>query len=84
MNSQSGCFREVIAQSGVAEIERCSCGTLHLVFGPFTLRLSPEQFRTLLGTLIASQSYLDEQLEAQPSPLALATVLGRHTPTGQS
>lgn len=85
MNSQTGCFREVVAQSCVAGVERCSCGTLHLVLGPFTLRLSPDQFRTLLGTLIEGQNYLDGHSEdARLSSYDLASLLGRHTTPGQS
>lgn len=85
MSSQAGCFREVVAQSCVAGVERCSCGTLHLVLGPFTLRLSPDQFRTLLGTLIEGQSYLDGHAdESRVSSLDLASLLSRHTPPGQS
>ncbi|HPH27822.1 MAG TPA: hypothetical protein PLA87_13325 [Pseudomonadota bacterium] len=84
MSAQAGCFREVIAQSCVASIERCSCGTLHIVLGPFTLKLSIEQYQKLLSTLLEGQSHLDEQAEPQQSAFALASLLSRHTPAGQS
>ena len=85
MSGQAGCFREVVAQSCVAGIERCSCGTLHIVLGPFTLRLSPDQYRTLLGTLAEGQRYLDEHYDdAQLAEYSLANLLSRHTPPGQS
>lgn len=85
MSASANCMREVIAQSCVAGVERCSCGTLHLVLGPFTLRLSPDQFRVLLGTLIEGQNHLDEKnVDPQASQVALAHLLSRRTPTGQA
>lgn len=84
MSAQAGCFREVTAQSCVGSVERCSRGILHIVLGPFTRKLSREQYQALLSTPLEGQSHLDEQAEPQQSAFALATLLSRHTPAGQS
>ncbi len=85
MSDRSDCLREVISQSCVATIERCTCGTLHLVFGPFSLRLRPEQFRQLVETLDDAQARLDERAREQPAALAgLASLLGRFAQPGES
>ena len=83
MSAQPTCSREVLTQSCVAHIERCSCGALHIVLGPFTLRLSADQYRTLLATLQHAQGQLDAADGDGSGPHALATLLGRHAPTGQ-
>lgn len=61
MSDRHTCGRELLARGCVGSVERCSCGTLHIGLGPFSLRLSPEQFKSLLGTLIAAQSCIEEQ-----------------------
>lgn len=85
MSGRAECLREVITQSCVAAVERCSCGTLHLVFGPFSLRLRPEQFRQLVDTLTDAQTQLDENSREQPAAVAgLASLLGRFAQPGES
>lgn len=85
MNEKHACFREVIARGCVANVERCTCGTLHLLLGPFSLRLSPEQFRSLLGSLLEAQSSLEERVDdPRDSTLALARILSDNVARGQS
>jgi hypothetical protein len=85
MNDQHMCVRQVLAHGCVANVERCSCGTLHLVMGPFTLRLTADQFRALFVTMLEAQSELGE-LGSEPleSRMSLANLLGQRAARGES
>ncbi|MBX3185293.1 MAG: hypothetical protein KIT72_16520 [Polyangiaceae bacterium] len=50
-NREHTCHRTRVAESGMATVEACSCGTLHLNLGPLTLRLTREALTDLVGTL---------------------------------
>ncbi len=85
MNDGHTCFRQTIARGCVVQVERCTCGTLHLVLGPFSLRLSPQHFRSLLGTLHEAQSALDQRTEdPQEASFSLATMLSQTATRGES
>ena len=85
MSDDHSCFRQIIARGCVVQVERCTCGTLHLVLGPFSLKLSPQHFRTLLGTLQEAQSALEQRSEdSQAASFSLATMLSQTATRGES
>jgi len=60
MNHKSGlhqhgnrgtCTQTRLAESGVAAVDLCSCGTLQLHIGPLTLRLAPCALSELRSTV---------------------------------
>lgn len=54
------CRRKTLAASAVGRLELCTCGTVHLLVGPVTLR-----FPT--GAIAALRDLLDEALRADPA-----------------
>ena len=45
------CSQTRLAESGVAAVDSCSCGTLQLHIGPLTLRLAPRALSELRATV---------------------------------
>ena len=46
--------RRVLADGGVATVESCACGCIHLHMGPFTLRFREGSLHQLQETLTAA------------------------------
>ena len=64
---------------------RIEKGTLHVVLGPFTLRLSAEQFKSLFVTMLEAQSSLqDEADKSHEAAASLANLLGQRAARGES
>ena len=61
------CCRTILARGCIASVERCTCGVLYLMMGPFSLRLSVDQYKSLLGTMLEAQGSLLESLDALES-----------------
>lgn len=45
------CRRDILASNDFAQVERCSCGAVHLTIGALTLRLQPSSIAPLAETL---------------------------------
>jgi hypothetical protein len=85
MNDRHVCTRQLLSHGSLASIERCSCGTLHLVLGPFTLRLSADQFKSLFVTMLEAQGVLQDEAEKPRGAAAsLANMLGQRAARGES
>lgn len=85
MNDKHVCFRQLLSHGSLASIERCSCGTLHLVMGPFTLRLSADQFKSLFVTMLEAQSCLNDEAEkSHEATTSLANMLSQRAARGES
>ncbi len=91
VSQEHACFRQIIGRGCVVQVERCTCGTLHLVLGPLSLRLSPQQFESLIATLLEAQSVLEQRAQgadcAEDAPragLSLATLLSQTVARGES
>jgi hypothetical protein len=41
----------VLAEGPLCKVEGCECGTVHVSFGPLTLRLRPEAIESIWTTL---------------------------------
>ena len=41
------CKQTVLAKSGHHQITRCTCGTIHVTFRNFTLRMTPEDLAAI-------------------------------------
>ena len=55
----TNCGRETLAVSTLCGIELCSCGTIHVNIGPFTLRLLPAAMADIAATFDdARRAYL--------------------------
>jgi hypothetical protein len=62
LGTKDGCSQTRLAESPVAAVDRCSCGTLQLHIGPLTLRLAPcalGELRTTLDRAMAAYSARD-------------------------
>jgi hypothetical protein len=46
--------RELVAHGAGCQVERCSCGTLHLSIGAVTLKMDAAMFEAVLPTLITA------------------------------
>jgi len=46
-----GCTRQLLASSELAQIEQCSCGSVHVTIGALTLRLAASAIPSLALTL---------------------------------
>jgi hypothetical protein len=67
-----GCGKTVLARSPCAEVTRCSCGHIHLMVGPVTLRLDEEVLRALGLTVTEALQRLEaprSESEAEERPL---------------
>jgi len=85
VSPEHACLRHVIARGCVVQIERCTCGTLHLVLGPLSLRLTHAQFQSLLETLLEAQCALELRArDPQSAGLDLATLLSQTAARGES
>lgn len=88
VSQEHACFRQVIGRGCVVQVERCTCGTLHLVLGPLSLKLSPAHYESLLATLLEAQTVLDQRAEcpeeAPSAGLSLATLLSHTVARGES
>lgn len=85
VSPEHACFRQLIARGCVVQLERCTCGTLHLVLGPLSLRLSQHQFQSLLETLLEAQWALEQRAEdPQRAGFDLATLLSQTATRGES
>ena len=85
MNEKHVCYRTLLSHGSLASVERCSCGTLHVVLGPFTVRLSADQFKSLFVTMLEAQSSLHDEAEhAQEATSNLANMLSQHGVRGES
>lgn len=88
MSAEHACFRQVVARGCVVVVERCTCGTLHLVLGPLSLRLSPHHYDSLIATLLEAQCNLEQRAEhGEDSPSAgvsLASLLSQTVARGES
>lgn len=85
MNDKHVCFRQLLSHGSLASVERCSCGTLHLVMGPFTLRLSADQFKSLFVTMLEAQSSLQDEAEKpHEAASSLANLLSQRAARGES
>jgi hypothetical protein len=85
MNEKHVCYRQLLSHGSLASIERCSCGTLHVVLGPFTLRLSADQFKSLFVTMLEAQSSLQDEAEkSREATQHLASLLGQSAARGES
>jgi len=85
VNDKHVCFRQLLAHGSLASIERCSCGTLHVVLGPFTLRLNSDQFKSLFVTMLEAQSSLQDEVEkSHESTQHLANLLSQGAARGES
>lgn len=63
MNPEQSCKQEVLSQNNCFQINRCSCGAIHLSIGPMTIRLAPESLPELSAVLLAARAKLyDEKL----------------------
>lgn len=40
--TKPSCSRRLLAKHPIAQLEACTCGSVHLVLGPLTLRLTPD------------------------------------------
>lgn len=68
---QSSCSRRVLASGDFAQIEECSCGSMHLTIGAVTLRLQPDALPAL-ATVIGNAArtfVLDNALRTQRDEL---------------
>ena len=73
-----------LADSELAAVDRCSCGTLRVHLGAVTLRVTPEALQQIMHTL-GSALIANAGLEAvTPSQLTTSTVGTRKMPRGQS
>ena len=73
-----------LADSELAAVDRCSCGTLRVHLGAVTLRVTPEALQQImhtLGTALIANAGLSA---ATPSPLTTPAVGVRKLPRGQS
>ena len=88
VSQEHACFRQIISRGCVVQVERCTCGTLHLVLGPLSLRLSPQHYESLIATLLEAQSVLEQRAEcaedASSAGLSLATLLSQTVARGES
>lgn len=88
VSQEHACFRQVIGRGCVVQVERCTCGTLHLVLGPLSLKLSPPHYESLLATLLEAQTALEQRSEctedAPSAGLSLATLLSQTVARGES
>jgi hypothetical protein len=88
MSAEHACFRQIIARGCVVQVERCTCGTLHLVLGPLSLRLTVPQFQSLLDTLLHAKGSLEQQSDdlddSQSAGVRLATLLSQSAARGES
>lgn len=60
------CRRTRLAESGVAAVDLCECGMMHLHLGPFSLRLTPDALEGLLDTLADAVSTRVRQAASAP------------------
>jgi hypothetical protein len=57
LGTKSSCSQTRLAESAVAAVDLCSCGTLQLHLGPLTLRLAPcalTELRTTVDRAMAA------------------------------
>lgn len=59
MKTESSCVRQVLSRGNMVSVERCSCGSLHLILGAITLRFHEEGLRSLSDTVAEALQQLD-------------------------
>jgi hypothetical protein len=66
-DNRGTCSQTRLAESGVAAVDACSCGTLQLHIGPLTLRLAPCALSELRATVDRAITAYAAR-EAAPAP----------------
>ncbi len=52
-------FREIF-RAGIARIQACDCGMVHLGIGPVTVKLTPEAFTQALQAMLQAERLMNE------------------------
>jgi hypothetical protein len=63
MKQTNSCRRQVIVEDGVAKIEHCVCGMIHVSVGPITVRLDPNTFEAVSTSFATAM----EKLKPRPA-----------------
>ena len=58
-SSSKRCEQTVLAQNGHHQITHCTCGTIHVTFRNFTLRMTPEDL-TAIAEVTADANFVLE------------------------
>lgn len=56
MEPTERCHHRNLAKSGEMQIDRCSCGMLHVTFGPFTVRMPVHALERLASVIAIALS----------------------------
>lgn len=73
-----------LADSELAAVDRCSCGTLRVHLGAITLRVTPQALQQIVHTLGCALLASAGLEVAQPSSLTTPALGARKLPRGQS
>jgi hypothetical protein len=57
----AACSRESVASGPGCQVERCSCGTLHVTVGAVTLKMDAAMFDAVLPTLVTAAERLGRE-----------------------
>lgn len=72
----AACSRESVAHGPGCQVERCSCGTLHVTLGAVTLKMDAAMFDAVLPTLVTAAERLERERPwtegRQPQPRLLS------------
>ncbi len=71
--NRRGCSRDILAESSIGSIERCSCGCVHLTLGPLSLRLDEAAIVGLAAMITRAVATLENR-RGVPIPVPATTL----------
>ena len=74
MKKHANCKTGVLAQSETCRIDYCTCGLVHLHFGPFSMRLERDALPALGATVDSAVAHLEKLREMARPKLRLVTM----------